>query len=55
MNGVSVVSGGVADVTVPTATSDLINDSGFRKIFISTSDPISADGNNGDVWLKYST
>ena len=55
VNGVSVVSGGVADVTVPTATSDLINDSGFRKIFISTSDPISADGNNGDVWLKYST
>lgn len=55
VNGVSVVSGGVADVTVPTATSDLINDSGFRKIFVSTSDPTSADGDNGDVWLKYST
>ena len=29
VNGSSVVSGGVADVTVPTKTSDLNNDSGF--------------------------
>ena len=29
VNGVSVVVGGVAEVTVPTATSDLVNDSDF--------------------------
>ena len=29
VNGTSVVSGGVAEITVPTATSDLTNDSGY--------------------------
>lgn len=32
VNGTSVVSGGVAAITVPTATSDLTNDSGFATI-----------------------
>ena len=38
VNGTSVVTGGVAQVTVPTATSDLVNDSGFI-----------AEDANGDV------
>ena len=38
-------------VDVPTKTSDLNNDSGFRKITVSTSEPTSSDGSNGDVWI----
>ena len=43
VNGVSVVVGGVAEVTVPTQTSDLNNDSGFL-----TSSDVSAVAMSGD-------
>lgn len=36
---------------IPTAISELTNDSGFAKITISTSEPTSSDGENGDIWI----
>jgi len=47
VNGTSVVSGGVASITVPTKTSDLTNDSGF----ITSSDipaQVQSDWNESD-------
>lgn len=40
----------VGDIS-PTKTSDLINDSGFARITISSSEPTSADGDDGDIWI----
>jgi hypothetical protein len=37
--------------SIPTKTSDLTNDSGFARITISTSEPTSSDGSNGDIWI----
>ena len=37
--------------TIPSKTSDLTNDSGFAKITISSSEPTSSQGSNGDVWI----
>lgn len=42
VNGTSVVSGGVAAITVPTATSDLTNDSGFATISDSSTTSTTA-------------
>lgn len=25
----------------------------MRRIYVSTANPTTADGNNGDIWLKY--
>ncbi len=44
VNGTSTVSGGVASVTVPTATSDLTNDSNF----VSDADYVHTDNNYTD-------
>ncbi len=38
-----------ANITVPTKTSELTNDSGFKKITVSTADP----SGDGDIWFKY--
>lgn len=43
------------NITVPTALSGLTNDTGFKKITASTSAPTANDGNDGDVWLVYTT
>lgn len=44
--------GALPDTTViPATTSALTNDSGFKKITISSSEPTSSDGNNGDIWI----
>lgn len=37
--------------TIPSKTSDLTNDSGFAKITISSSEPTSSQGSNGDIWI----
>lgn len=36
---------------IPSATSDLENDSGWRKITVSSSEPSSSDGSDGDIWI----
>lgn len=36
---------------IPATTSALTNDSGFKKITISSSEPTSSDGVNGDIWI----
>ena len=36
---------------IPAKTSQLINDSGFARITISSSEPTAADGNDGDIWI----
>ena len=36
------------------ASSNVTANITMPEIFVSTSDPTSADGNNGDVWFKYS-
>lgn len=40
-----------ASTSIPANTSDLNNDSGFKKITISSSEPTSSDGSNGDIWI----
>lgn len=40
-----------SSTSIPSKTSDLNNDSGFRKITISSSEPTSSDGSNGDIWI----
>ena len=45
VNGSSVVSGGVASVTVPTKTSQLQNDSGFVTSDTNTTYSLSMSGN----------
>ena len=40
----------VGDI-IPGKTSELINDSGFKKITISSSEPTSSDGSDGDIWI----
>jgi hypothetical protein len=30
-----------------------VNNKGAQDIFISTADPISANGKDGDIWIKY--
>lgn len=49
----TVNSSGVAEIiyALPSKTSDLTNDSGFKKITISSSEPTSSDGSNGDIWF----
>ena len=49
----TVNSSGVAEIlyALPSKTSDLTNDSGFKKITISSSEPTSSDGVNGDIWI----
>lgn len=49
----TVNSSGVAEIVyaLPSKTSDLTNDSGFKKITISSSEPTSSDGSNGDIWF----
>ena len=39
---------------VPSNLSDLVNDCGFAKIHISTAEPTSTDGDDGDIWITYS-
>lgn len=49
----TVNNSGVAEIiyALPSKTSDLTNDSGFKKITISSSEPTSSDGSNGDIWF----
>lgn len=35
------------------SSTDKIKLDGLPHIYISTSDPTSADGNDGDIWIKY--
>jgi hypothetical protein len=44
-------SNATANITVPTKTSELTNDSGFKKITVSTDEP--SGGATGDIWFKY--
>ena len=30
-----------------------VNNEGHQEILVSTVDPISANGKNGDIWIKY--
>lgn len=41
----------IASGVIPTNTSDLTNDSNFRSITISSSEPTSSQGSNGDIWI----
>lgn len=41
------------DVQVYGPTVLTNNDDGDRNIYASTADPTSAQGQDGDVWLKY--
>jgi hypothetical protein len=41
------------DFTVYGPTVITNNDDGDRNIFVSTGDPVSSAGQNGDIWLKY--
>lgn len=36
---------------IPTKSSDLTNDSGYKKITVSSSEPTSSDGEDGDIWI----
>jgi hypothetical protein len=40
---------GTLGVVSPTATGSV----GVRQMYISTGDPLSTDGQNGDIWIKY--
>lgn len=42
------------DVQVYGPTILTTNDDGDRNIFASTATPTSADGQNGDIWIRYS-
>ena len=40
-------------VVVYGPTINAVNNEGYQEILISTVDPVTANGKNGDVWLKY--
>lgn len=43
-----------SDITVHGPTILPSNDDGDRNILVSTGTPTAADGQNGDIWIRYS-
>ena len=42
------------DITVHGPTILPNNDDGDRNIYVSTAAPSATDGQNGDIWIRYS-
>jgi hypothetical protein len=60
-DGVSGVFG-IGDLVLAPKSGDAVkvteaptDDRAVRNIHVSTSDPSASDGDNGDIWLKYSS